>query len=135
MTEPLYTMRKKGENDILIYSDRVEVAHARLDGSNVVFLLAELIPEAQTPDGLMASLARRRFTLVQAQDIAPTAEQMSHEETPRTTAYAAHTLVRIPNADYERLNRLRHRYMREQGRPKMGMAEVITALLDKEAGQ
>lgn len=65
-------------------------------------------------------------------EIPATAEQMSHEETPRTTAYAGHTLMRIRSADYERLNRLRHRYMREQGRPKMGMSEVITTLLDKE---
>mgnify|MGYP000931471470 CR=1 FL=1 len=60
--ELLYSMRKKGENDVLIYSDRVELVGAHIDGSNAVFELCYLVPGARTPDDLRHKLLVDGFT-------------------------------------------------------------------------
>lgn len=62
--KPLYALRRRGESDVLIFHDRAEIVHGNIDGSNAVFELSSLLPQARTPDGLRDAMLRDGWTLV-----------------------------------------------------------------------
>ena len=55
-------------------------------------------------------------------------------ETERPKYCNMRTLL-ISATEYEGLNELRHRFMKEQNKEKMGLREVVAILIEREMGR